>query len=393
MKLSVLLLALAFYFSACAKTVLNDHEFSFDPNELNIPADGQIDTILIESPTIWTARSSANWIKVTGDSLFPSGKLILETSPSLLETERNTEIQLYAGAETLKLPVVQQAYVHPAFRDPDLGPLEMVNGNEKFDTLINTSNLMIARISGCGDNPGSNSHNVILLNESTSRVIANWNHISSQSGEWEGVHQDASAYQIPNKASAIDQECSGVKTLNMILVKKYGDWDHQHSNGLIVVPGQDLYLAGAEKIIIDLYYDSQLSHIPQAADLTAAYGVSGAALQDWDKSRFNLDIQIHTQENTHLALNLELEASFADQWLRVEIPISQLAGWNADKKPLKYDQVIRHQIKEISFTAETSNRLVYRNLNMSGFSENTPKLFKELGIRIKRIEIVRNEKH
>lgn len=391
MKLLPALLALVVWFSACAKTENTEITFSTTKAELIVSADGGLDTIFISSPLIWSARSSAHWVTIVADSLYPKGELRINTSASNIESERSAEILIFSGAETFKIPVTQEPFVHPAFRNPDLGPLVISSGSETFDTLINQENLMIARIKSCGEEPESNSHNIVLLNEKSSKVIANWNHINSQTGEWAGINRSPSNYLVPNHANSTDDDCNEAKTLNTILVKKYGDWDHQHSNGFIVAPGPETYVAGTEKIIIDLYYDSEQTHIPTSAELTAAYGISGNALLEWDKSLFNLDIQIHTRENTHLAHNLELSPDFADQWLRIEIPLDQMKGWNSEKKVIRYDQILRHLITEISFTAETSNRLVYRNLNMSGFSDSTPKLFKELEIRIKRIELVRNK--
>jgi hypothetical protein len=345
----------------------------------------------VMSEMLWTVVDTSKWCTADGDKAIGKGKITIVIDENLNEFPRETFLFIYAGAEEAKVKIYQAPFIHPSLLPLNLDPVVIVKGNETFDTLTKQP-IVIAEIMNCGDVPNSNSHNVVLLNATTSRISVTWSHISSTTGEWEGVSKQPSAYQVSSKLNAVDATCKSVPTYNAILVKKYGDWDHQHANGFFFAPlEQNVYMRGLDKIMIDFYYDLDQTVIPTLDEIGKAYGLGGSDLLNWDKGLFNFDIQINTVENTHAAFNLALEPSMGNKWLRIEIPTAALKCWNSGNKAISYASMERHKLSNISISAETGNRLVYRNINGAGFNTNTPKLFKEIAFKIKRFELVRKE--
>lgn len=237
-------------------------------------------------------------------------------------------------------------------------------------------------------------HNIVLLNDSTNAIYSTWNHIETIDNQWEGLTKPASNYAVNKLPVVISNSCFKGPVFSSILVKKYGDWDHQHANGYVLKPlGNDVSIGSVNKIYLDIYYDSELSSIPDLAKIKSVYGdlLSEEQIKKWDNGLFNLDIQIFTQNKNVLAYNLTLKKEMADKWLRIEIPLKEMQGWNKDKKPIEYKEIATETIQAINLTAETKSRLVYRNLDQKNFNiETSPKLFKEIAFRIKRFELEKN---
>lgn len=259
-------------------------------------------------------------------------------------------------------------------------------------TPVISEPISISEINACGNAPYYRSHNLPLMNADYSSVIAIWNHVDHTISEWEGISQSKTAYNLTTSASSTASDCNDVSVFEGILVKKYGDWDHQHANGYILERRDvTLFMNHVDRLLLDLYYDASKSSIPDLEAIAEAYGMTVQDTRVWDKGLFNLDIQIHTRQGGRAAYNIELTEDMADKWLRIEIPIESMEITTSAGGQTSLSSILRHEVKNISIAAETGNRLVYRNLNPNGFNADTPKLFKELGIRIKRLEIHREQ--
>lgn len=243
----------------------------------------------------------------------------------------------------------------------------------------------------CNSKSKTSPKNIMLLSDSVNAIYGTWNHIETIDNQWIGLTKTASNYAVSKEATVSPNSCFKGSVFSSILVKKYGDWDHQHANGYVLKPlGKDVSIGSVNKIYLDIYYDSELSSIPDLAKIKSVYGhlLSDEQIKNWDNGLFNLDIQIFTQNKNVVAFNLTLKRKMADKWLRIEIPLKNMQGWNKEKKPIEYKDIATETIQAINLTAETKNRLVYRNLDKKNFNiETSPKLFKEIAFRIKRFEL------
>jgi hypothetical protein len=233
--------------------------------------------------------------------------------------------------------------------------------------------------------------NIVLLSDSINAIYGTWNHINSSNDEWKGITKPASNYAVSKQPTVFSNSSFKGPVFSSILVKKYGDWEHQHANGYVIKPLEnDIPIGSVNKIFLDLYYDSELSSIPDLNKIKSVYGhlLSDAQIENWDNGLFNLDIQIQTKNKNTLAVNVTLKREMADKWLRIEVPLKNMEGWNTEKKAVEYKDIATDTIQVINLTAETKSRLVYRNLDSKNFNlETTPKLFKEIAFRMKRLEL------
>ncbi len=361
-------------------------QLNFSSTEVSFDYLGGTTELSVMANGIWTVRDTSNWLTVSGDSVPETGTLTLLVEENLTYESRNTHLIVSVRDTSTTIPVTQQGI--------DLGPLVVAEGNESFTFLENSGAAQIFEISNCGDTPGTNSHNIVLMSAETDRIVATWNHINSTSGEWEGIARQPSDYNISDQPNGTDAECSGVQTFNSILVKKYGDWDHQHANGYILnLADEYASIESLDHLILDIYYDSTKTTLPSFQDLVDNYGgtLDQREISEWDDGKFYFDIQLHTNKSRIAVINLTIEKQLANQWLRVEVPIEDMTFWNSSRTEIGYNEIAKDLVREVSLTAETKSRAVYRNLDMNGFNADTPKLFKEIAIRIKRFEIERKE--
>nr|WP_315201759.1 hypothetical protein [uncultured Flavobacterium sp.] len=243
----------------------------------------------------------------------------------------------------------------------------------------------------CNLKTKNSPQNIVLLSDSINAIYGTWNHIDAFNNQWNGLTKPASNYTVSKQSAIIPNSCFKGPVFSSILVKKYGDWEHQHANGYVLKPlGNDVSIGSINKIFLEIYYDSELSSIPNLDKIKSVYGhlLSDAQIEKWDNGLFNLDIQIQTNNKNTLAVNLTLKREMADKWLRIEVPLKNMQGWNNEKKPIESKDIAEDVIQAINLTAETKSRLVYRNLDTKNFNiETTPKLFKEIAVRIKRFEL------
>lgn len=285
----------------------------------------------------------------------------------------------------------QQAAVTPPPAEDSTRP-QIVKGYEIFEPLLTGDKLNIYAITNCGDTPGYNSSNLVLIDSNTSIDGDAWNHVDG-SEPWIGLNKPANRYDIQRLAINHDTACNNVPTYNNILVKKYGDWAQQHANGYFTNNEQDINFDKLDTVIMDIYYDSTLSSLPSAEVIAQTYTrLTNDQLTEWDDGAFQLKVQLSdTSRNYHAAFNLGLPMDMADKWLRVEVPISQLAIWRTEgytKFDITQTDIADKTLQRVGLVAETKNLKVFRNYNPKGFNiDTTPKLFKEIAFRIKRLEI------
>ncbi|MGL1884974.1 MAG: BACON domain-containing protein [Reichenbachiella sp.] len=325
MRLFGLLLLL--FITSCSEETTEIMEDFLEISQDTLIADskGEIIRMDIQSNKVWSVTDTSSWLMGQKDTTDLNNQLVVTIVENPNESPRDSYLFLYVGSIEKRIYIHQNPFIHPANQPLDLGPQHIEVGNEHFDTLIHQSNLMIAEIQACGENPGSNSHNIVLLDAQTSQISVTWNHITSSIGEWAGISQTPTAYNLSDHMILHAEACNSAPTYEAILVKKYGDWEHQHANGFFLNPKeQNVYMFGIDKIVFDFYYDTKLSRIPNKEEIANAYAMDINKVSDWDQGILNFDIQLHTHENTLAAYNLALDPSFGDKWLRIEISTSAL---------------------------------------------------------------------
>ena len=241
-------------------------------------------------------------------------------------------------------------------------------------------------------NTSQYSPTLVLYDAHTNR-LGGWNHTVNFAEEFVGLQRSAEHYQVSSETT---------KTQNFYtttLVKKLGDWNHQHANGIIAdVTANALLFSQIAGIEILLKIDSASSHIPNKHDILAIYGKLLAAeqLSHLDDENIYLSFALFGPMSATMTFNadylLKLEsASQLDQWLRVTIPISHLTTYSEEhyqEQPITFDAAQNQAITGLRIMAETASTKVIRNLLLDKFNHSTPKLFKEIKLNIEYLGLV-----
>ena len=280
--------------------------------------------------------------------------------------------------------------------------------NESY-TLLNTyPQYSLYRIDNCGVNSTVDSNEYLFVDGVLQKINNSWNHVDGSS-QWQGIQGQPTDYEI-NTGYTNDAQCNNRGSINNTLVKKYGDWDSAHANGFkFPMPNDNPTFADLDTITMDIYIDSGNSELPTIAQIKSAYpSLTQAELAEFDDGEFYLDMRITfdgvdpdtsddyaTHGDIHGAINLSIDAAYADQWMRVEIPVRSLnfteevSGWALEDK--LFSEIKDLAPSSFAFVAETKSRKVYRHYD-ANFDVNTAaKLFKEEAIRIKYLEISKND--
>lgn len=238
----------------------------------------------------------------------------------------------------------------------------------------------------------------ILFNESTHK-LSGWNHTQTFSEEFIGLKLSPENYQTE------EQALNQAKNFSTTLVKKLGDWQHQHGNGIIAdISAAQLRFSQLSGIRVLLKIDRLKSTIPDAKQLIETYQAQVnpaqlATLDDAhvylsvalfgptnqiDKSTFNADYLLKLDANNQL-----------DQWLAIYIPLTTLSPFmeqNYEQKSISLSQAKQQLVSGLRITAETASTKVIRNLLLDKFDKNTPKLFKEIALEIKYLALTKTQK-
>ncbi|RYY75121.1 MAG: hypothetical protein EOO52_12530 [Gammaproteobacteria bacterium] len=263
----------------------------------------------------------------------------------------------------------------------------------------------VAEIKDCGLNisePSSDDYYLIIGDYDTGTQnhtildINGWNHTANGSMiEWTNLSNAASTYNF-SSTTAANADCNNVDTLNMVLVKKIADWDHQHANGIekaISTAGKKF--GDVENLIVDLKINSDKTLIPTVTSLKDIYVptyVNETTINNLESGKVNIGITLYDGFGTTVLSGTRIieldQTALADKWIRVTIPIAELkfcstTNYNCTTKTLA--NLSDTVIDGIRFVAETKSGLVLRN-SISTWSSTTPETFKEVDLSIKKVE-------
>lgn len=271
----------------------------------------------------------------------------------------------------------------------------------------------ITTIDNCGVDEGMSGVNSSVFFDQSTNAISGWSHVADEHpyNDVLALNYDNALYQVPGVTTA-DSTCNNLDTQNVILLKKYANWDKQHSNGIeIAIPGNYAF-EDVDSISFEMKLNVDSSVIKTNDELKAIYGdlLTDAQYEQLDqgKAAFAISI-IDPSGGTNIQAERYIEidpAVYGDQWVRVTIPFAKMdiftgEAWEkfpatdtqatdtqaariqinpetlgADVEPKAYGNVIRNFIDETWDTSNITDPTVAPN-----------ETFKELSISIKKLEI------
>ncbi|PUA30286.1 MAG: hypothetical protein B0W54_07180 [Cellvibrio sp. 79] len=289
-------------------------------------------------------------------------------------------------------------------------PSSVAAGSENTLTATSQAGYTLAKIENCGVNISKPEKSFAILanydggeqNQNLSALdFYNWNHVGTVNtppipNEWDNITLPAASYNIPGNA-ATNSSCNNVDSLNVILVKKIANWHRQHANGF----GRKFTSFGhkfsnVENIVLDLKVNSAKTKTHTPAELKTVYTgylADTSVIDTIEAGKVNLGLTFETSNNLRAAITIEIDqAIYADQWVRVTIPMSSLRYYeDVNFQPASRDASLFSNlvINNLLVVAETRTNAVLRG-SIKDWNETTPppERFKELDISVKKIELM-----
>lgn len=222
---------------------------------------------------------------------------------------------------------------------------------------------------------------------------------------------DPSRFNMPGITSP-DDTCNDLNTHQVVMLKKYADWNGQHVNGIEVdIASANKTFADIDAIIFEMKIDVADSEIFTSEQLQATYGdlLTDEQYGFLDKGNVVFAMSIfnervdNDQDIVQTQRFIEIDQSlYGDEWIRVEIPFETMdiftnQPWirgettHEEQATTLADRL--HINPEILGTRTESNfGDVIRGL-IGGPSDeefaalNIQETYKEMSIRIKRLEV------
>lgn len=285
-------------------------------------------------------------------------------------------------------------------------PSSAAAGSENTLTATGYISYSIAEIENCGVNiskaektfPIFADYDGGVQNQSLSSInITGWNHATNGSTtEWVNLKNSGTTYNFSSNAK-VNSSCNSADTLDMVLVKKIADWDHQHANGFernILAHGYKF--GDIENLIVDLKVNSAKTSVPSVESLKTIYSSyvdNVSDIESLDEGKVNVDITLHDGANLYGKINLQLDqATQADKWVRVTIPMNKVYFYqqiNYDPRTTKTQAEMSNVvIQRILVVGETKKGDVLRGSieKAKKWSTSVPETFKEMDLSFKKIE-------
>jgi hypothetical protein len=247
---------------------------------------------------------------------------------------------------------------------------------------------------------------VTILGDPTWR-IGGWNHVTGV-GSFETVRLGISDYRISAEGWLADPTCAGAKTLDTVLLKKTYDWNQQHSNGMeAAFVTEGLTFGDVSDLVLVVRFDPERSHLPDATELTAAYGdlLTADETADLDSGAINLELTLFGEGATaeqpfmNAGLIVEIDPATASAgWVRVQVPREDLVFYTEDnyvRTEVGADQFQDLVVEGLRINPETSSGLVVRHfleqrsVGKAFDPAAKPELFKEMALTFALIEVGR----
>ena len=233
--------------------------------------------------------------------------------------------------------------------------------------------LMLSTTSGAEQQ--GNSDNIDLLAQSN---FGGWNHITNED-KWRTLKQMPPAYAPPSTSSQP----------KMVLVKKYQDWEQQHSNGLILDLHNPAKFDLDTKLVIRYRITKENTHLLTQQQLLEAFQsqTTDSILRVLDDENAYLECQLRAGETWAFSFMLKVSSDQFDQWQEVQIRLQEMDKWTLENYRRIEKQALDFQgkrIENIMIVAETKTRKVLRNL-VNPLPEGYKETFKELALELDQL--------
>lgn len=260
---------------------------------------------------------------------------------------------------------------------------------------------------------GPSTDNSILFEDATINGIVGWNGIGTNA-PWTGLAQTPTspAYNVPG-VIAPDVSCDNAQTQTTTIVKKYANWEHQHSNGVnIPLSGNSKTFGTLGTLVLELKLNSNNTRLFTKQQLHTIYGELLTDAQydilDLGKAALAVTFQSPSPSSTRVSAEryIEIEPALMDRWLRITIPVSTMDFFTGDvwqkTAPPEAEALATTPLDNIHIVGETygtrrdvptSYGDVIRNLlggpsDADWNSRQIPETFKEMSITFKKMEII-----
>lgn len=275
-------------------------------------------------------------------------------------------------------------------------------GKEHTRKLSDYKDYSVADIIDCGQGMVSDGKIFSLFNDYDGKVqdqnlsslnFSGWNHTTNGSAtEWTNLKLAGSNYNFSNNAKA-NSSCNNVSTLDIVLLKKIADWNHQHSNGFECnILAQGYKFGDIKSLVFDLKINTAKTRIPTVESIKKTYAnyVNGSIVDAMDDGKVNIGITLGDNTNLNASIIFQLDqVTLGDKWVRVTIPMDKLSYY----QEINYKQTAKTQadlsnvvINRMLIVGETKSGAVLRR-NISPWDANIPEIFKEMDVSFKKIEL------
>lgn len=244
--------------------------------------------------------------------------------------------------------------------------------------------------------------NALVLFGADVNRLAGWSHIVTNPERFPHARFAPKAYAVDDTGLGTD---GGARVFHTVLIKKLGDWDQQHVNGL--EPRFDAAapaLGDVRAIVLELKLDAARSRLPSVEELAKRYGalLTPAQLAELDNGRAHLGVSVfeagfnaHDGSALHGTVFVEFDpARHFDRWLRVTIPVEALEFYfekNYAHTPAERTAHLARRLVGLRINPETRTSLVARNFLLERFGPQVPECYKEISLTLRRLEIERRD--
>lgn len=278
---------------------------------------------------------------------------------------------------------------------------EVATDTEIIKIIQDYPNYSVLMIENCGQNIATDSKKFSLFgtfdsntkNQNLSNLnFSGWNHTTNgNQTEWSNLKLSSNNYNFNDVAKA-NSSCSNVPTLDMILVKKIADWNHQHANGFeCKILDQGYKFEDIENLVFDIKINSAKTKIPSVQSLKSNYGsyLNNSVIDALDDGKVNIGITLGDNTNLNASFIFELDqVILSDKWLRVIIPMNKLSCYqeiNYKKTPKTLADLMNIIINRMLIVGETKSGSVLRG-KINVWNATVPETFKEMDLSFKKIE-------
>jgi hypothetical protein len=281
-----------------------------------------------------------------------------------------------------------------------------------ISSFSNSSGYTLESVANCAEGVKAGSGKTTLFEDQGELQggLTGWSHIVA-SGVYTGLGLTGTDphYDIPGPIAA-DASCNNAETMRVILVKKFGNWEQQHSNGIEPSITTKKTFSDVQSIVLEFKINSEHTVLPSAALLQTTYPhLSPAQIAQLDSGKVNLAISIISpRDNEDRSVGdtdgqaqrfIEIDPVNFDSWLRVTIPFEGMNFYTVDD--------YRKSLSSLAALANTPVDVIQINPEIYGNRRSaseigtfgnvvrsftgatyTPEVFKEIDITVKKVEVI-----